>query len=253
MLLHGSSRIHRDGMSHAPRRRAFRDGAYPVEDVNMTVRSIAIIVLALAGAACGIDTAPADADSEQAGVAASSEALSTTTRFTRRVHRIDIVSDQAGALALDTTLVNAWGLAFSPTGVAWVSSNEQGLAEIYDVHGTRVAPAVTVPPPPGATGPSAPTGMALNLDDAAFQGDRFIMSTEDGTVAGWKASAGGTAVIRVDNSAGGAIYKAVTVGSYAGQMRVFATDFHNARVDVFDEAYAPIATGGGFQDGHIPE
>src|SRR5262249_55442724 len=132
-------------------------------------------------------------------------------------------------------------------------SNGKGLAEIYDVTGAKVAPAVTVPPPSGAEGPSAPTGMALNLNDAAFGGDRFIISTEDGTIAGWQMSNGGTAALRVDNSAAGAVYKGVTVSSFAGHGRVFATDFHNGRVDVFDEMYQAVATAGGFQDCHIPD
>src|SRR6516165_8077218 len=54
----------------------------------------------------------------------------------------DLVSDQPGVAAVtDPTLVNAWGISLSPNGGAfWVSSNGQGLSELYlgDVNGNPI-------------------------------------------------------------------------------------------------------------------
>ena len=60
---------------------------------------------------------------------------------------------------------------------------------------------------------------------------RFLFATEAGTILGWSPTVNGTvAVAGADRSAGGAIYKGLaTVGD-----RLYATDFHNGRVDVFE-------------------
>src|SRR5438874_1709968 len=87
------------------------------------------------------------------------------------VARVDIVTD-----ATDATLVNAWGLAFNPAGVAWVSAAETGVSEVYDHAGRHVIPPVVIPAPGGGT--SAPTGQAFNGDAGIFMGDRFIFVTE---------------------------------------------------------------------------
>src|SRR6266540_7455339 len=43
----------------------------------------------------------------------------------------NLVSDVTGynALRIDTTLVNAWGIAINPNGIPWISSNGKGLSE----------------------------------------------------------------------------------------------------------------------------
>src|SRR5437868_8885105 len=126
------------------------------------------------------------------------------------------VADQAsvGAALTDPHLLNAWGLAFNPAGPAWVSSNGNGSSQVYDDSNdmTKLILEVTIPPPSGGMPPSAPTGQVFNrAASSAFMGDLFIFATEDGTIAAWQKSNGTTAVIRSDNSPGGAIYKGVTI------------------------------------------
>ena len=52
----------------------------------------------------------------------------------------NLVSDQPGvALLTDSDLVNAWGIALSPTGAAfWISNNGTGTSTLYvgDVNGS---------------------------------------------------------------------------------------------------------------------
>jgi uncharacterized protein (TIGR03118 family) len=165
-----------------------------------------------------------------------------------------LVSDLSGvARQRDPNLVNAWGLAFNPNGPAWVSDNGTGLTTVYDSNGSLLL-SVTVPPPVEGTPPSAPTGQVFNGDTQAFAGDRFIFVTEDGTISGWQPGFDGTAKLRVDNSANGAVYKGVTVAHAGKETRLFAADFHNAKVDVFGGDYKPVASCvGGFQDGKLPE
>jgi uncharacterized protein (TIGR03118 family) len=166
------------------------------------------------------------------------------------VTRTDIVTD-----ATDPSLINAWGLAFNPMGVAWVSSNGAGVSEVFDANGNHVLPPITIPGPArseaGGDSPSAPTGQAFNGNGAAFLGDEFIFGTEDGTISGWQPAAGSAAAMRVDNSAIGAVYKGVAIGqANNGDARLFAADFSNGTVDVFDSNFLPVA--GGFIDTQLP-
>ena len=169
------------------------------------------------------------------------------------VARSDIVADQAGATTTDPMLVNAWGIAFNPVGAAWVSAAGTGLSAVYDATGKQLIPAVNIPTAAGATPPSEPTGQVFNGDAAAFQGDKFIFVTENGTIAGWQQSMGAQAMLRVDSSAREAIYTGVTIAKDAsGNSRLFAADFHGGKVDVFDSAYAPATAPGNFSDPQLP-
>jgi len=168
----------------------------------------------------------------------------------------NIVADEAGkAKATDPHLKNAWGLAFNPAGPAWVSSAENGTSQVYDDSG-KLLLEVTVPPPKGGMPPSAPTGQVFNRQaSSAFMGDLFIFVTEDGTVSGWQPSNAGTAVLRADNSGSTAIYKGVAIASpltALGRAQLYATDFHNGKIDVFDDQYMPVTSLGNFTDPDMP-
>jgi uncharacterized protein (TIGR03118 family) len=58
----------------------------------------------------------------------------------------------------------------------------------------------------------------------------------------WPSS--GRAVVAVDRSAAGTIYKGLALSGD----RLYATDFHNGRVDVFDGSFKPVGTPGAFVD-----
>lgn len=167
------------------------------------------------------------------------------------VTRQDIVSDQGGALATDAMLVNAWGLAFSSRGPAWVSSTEKGVSTVYNPDGKSPLPAVKIPAPASAD-QSSPTGQVSNDDANAFNGDNFIFVTEDGIIAGWQQSNGDTAVQRVDNSTSGADYKGVTIAKANDKPQLYAADFHNGKIDVFDGTYQAQQPSGGFTDPDLP-
>jgi len=167
-------------------------------------------------------------------------------------------SNLPGAALTDSHLLNAWGLAFNPNGAAWVSSNGNGTSQVYDDSNdmTKLVLEVTIPPPNGGMPPSAPTGQVFNRSaSSAFMGDLFIFATEDGTIAAWQPSNGTTAVMRADNSASMAIYKAVTIASpltALGRTQLYAADFHNNKIDVWDDQYMPVTSLGNFTDPDLP-
>jgi uncharacterized protein (TIGR03118 family) len=167
----------------------------------------------------------------------------------------NLVSDVPGlAPVTDTNLANPWGLAFGPSTFFWISDNHTGLSTLYNSTGAVQPLVVTIPPPTGAQPPAAPTGVVFNnttsFDLGTSTPARFIFVTEDGTVAGWYS--GSTAVIKADNSASGAIYKGVTIASNGANNYLYAADFHNGKIDVFNSNFAPATLTGSFADAGIP-
>jgi uncharacterized protein (TIGR03118 family) len=210
------------------------------------MKTLTVLALALTMWGCGVTEAGDDPQSQTADLNAAAPPAATKTKLGARFFRTNLVSDQEGAANLDSTLVNPWGLTFSPNGIAWVSVNGSGLVNVYDAHGRTMAPGMTVPTPAGSAGPAKPTGQVFNNDPSTFNGDTFIVSTEDGTIAGWQGSLGRSFETRIDNSGRGAIYKAIALGTWQGKKRLFAADFHNRAIDVFDESYVQVSTGGNF-------
>jgi uncharacterized protein (TIGR03118 family) len=153
----------------------------------------------------------------------------------------------AGASNVDPNLQNPWGLAFNPSGPAWVSNNSTGVASVYAVNKGAPVLTVTVPVADGGTPPSAPSGQIFN-PSADFMGDKFISCTEDGTISGWQPAADGgvaaSATLRVDNSTSSAVYKGLAIVTSTPQL-LLAADFHNDRIDAFNADYTPVAADAG--------
>jgi uncharacterized protein (TIGR03118 family) len=174
----------------------------------------------------------------------------------------NLVSDQPGvADHLDPNLVNAWGLVASATSPWWVADNGTGVSTLYNGNtGTPLSLVVTIPG-------GAPTGTVFNggahfivMSGGASGPARFLFASEDGTISGWNPAVPPTvpppskqAIVAVDNSAAGAIYKGLAIASTATGDFLYAADFHNGRVDVFDGAFAPVTTAGGFVDPNLPK
>jgi uncharacterized protein (TIGR03118 family) len=166
----------------------------------------------------------------------------------------NLVSDVPGlADNLDTNLLNPWGIAFSATGPFWISDNHSGLSTVYNSAGTPQTLIVAIPPPGGGAPPAAPTGIVFNNTTnfiVTTNAAKFIFATEDGTISAW--ASGTNAVLKADNSASSAIYKGLALGSADGSNYLYATDFHNGKVDVFDGAFNPVAWPGAFTDTNLP-
>jgi len=161
-----------------------------------------------------------------------------------------LVSDQAGIAAqTDPDLQNAWGLAFDAArGVVWIADNHSGVATAYHPDGTPVGTVVTIPAA-GGTGTGAPTGVVFNTTNG-FSNNHLLFVTEDGLVAGW--TSGRTATVEVDRSGSGAVYKGVAMAQVRGHRELFATDFHNGNVDVFDQNFDVVTPSRSFTDPHAP-
>ena len=167
----------------------------------------------------------------------------------------NLVSDVPGlALHTDKNLVNAWGLAFNPFGPAWVADNASGVATLYDGNGNPMSLVVSIPG-------GKPTGVVFNGSANDFIVSRggvsgpaaFIFATENGTIAAWvPAIDRNNAITIVDNSGAGSIYKGLALAGDGTRLLLYATDFHNRKVDVFDKMFRPVQVAGGFADRSVP-
>src|SRR5271165_2348590 len=152
----------------------------------------------------------------------------------------------------DLNLVNPWGLVASAASPWWVSDNGSGHSTLYDGTGSPKALVVSIPQWDGTPGGN-PTGIVFNgTADFAIGGNatHFLFATEDGTIQGW--SSDGSTVIAVNNFPA-AVYKGLALASAGGANYLYAANFRNGTVDVFDKNFAPHSFGAGsFVDSTIP-
>jgi uncharacterized protein (TIGR03118 family) len=190
----------------------------------------------------------------------------------------NLISDLPGVAAVtDHHLLNPWGLAFFPgASPFWINENNAGLSALYfaDAVAFPALPSVIIPAPTSPVG-GTPTGIVANFfvgigafeipnpadPTHPFGPSLFIFDTEDGTIEAWNVNppvSPGipnplTAVIVVDNSAGGgptgAVYKGLALGAnVTNGPLLYATNFRSGNVDVFDTNFHQVTLSGSFTD-----
>jgi len=182
-----------------------------------------------------------------ASVAAFAGAASPGNSFTVT----NLVADSgSSAPNTDPALVNGWGLSAGPTTPWWASDNGTNESTLYNGTGAKQALTVTVA--------GGPTGTVFNGNASDFVvtqngvsgAARFLFSTQAGTILGWSPTVNATTAIPgVDRSSQKAVYR----GLATLNNRLYATDFHNNRVDVFDASFRPVTLARGFRDAKLPK
>jgi len=188
--------------------------------------------------------------------------LTASNATAQHFTRTDLTADNpnvANVPNIDPNLVNAWGMSRSSGSPWWISDNGTGLSTLYDGTGLAQSLVVTIPPPNGHDGASAPTGTVFNAFNGAFEvvpGQRsvFLFSTEDGTIAGWNPNVDVTnAVVKVDNSMSAAVYKGLAIGMAKSGPRIYATNFAGGQVEVYDGKFRSVKQhNGAFTDSRLP-
>jgi uncharacterized protein (TIGR03118 family) len=180
-------------------------------------------------------------------VTAVTAAASGEGRYT--VH--PLFSDVPGAAAgTDTNLVNGWGLAAGPTSPWWVADNGTDKATVYTAAGANAGLVVAVGGGPTGEVFNGTTGFTVTNGVVSGRAS-FIFASEDGTIRGWSPTvpAGSrVAQVAVDGSVWGAIYKGLAIATTAAGPRLYAADFHNGNVDVFDGSFTKLTVPGAFTD-----
>jgi uncharacterized protein (TIGR03118 family) len=170
------------------------------------------------------------------------------TAATDNVYTVtNLVSDVSGqATNTDSNLANAWGLTSTAGSPWWVADNAADVSTVYRANGTTArAPVQVSSAPTGAVSNSSSNFVISNGVTSAPA--TFIFSTENGQILAWASSVSGNTAMQ-EASSTDAVYKGLAI---AGD-RLYATDFHHSRVDVFEGSFQPVDTPGAFVDPGIP-
>jgi len=168
----------------------------------------------------------------------------------------------------DANLVNAWGIVFHPNGPVWINNNGTGTSTLYDGKGEPfpVGTPLVVHIPVSTTdaSPGNPTGIVFNSSttdflltkDTTSAPSAFIFASESGVITAWASTVDAmNALVQVDNSTASSppIYKGLALAGNGTGHFLYATDFHNGKIDVFDATFKPATLAGNFTDPNLPE
>jgi uncharacterized protein (TIGR03118 family) len=148
----------------------------------------------------------------------------------------NLVSDQEGvAQNTDPDLVNPWGISHITGGPNWVSDNGTDKSTVYSR--TTGAKSLTVNVASAPTGTVANSGGGFVISENGRDGSSaFLFDTEAGTILGWSSSVDpNNAVVAVDNSAKGSVYKGLALDSTSKQL--YTADFTNNKVQIYDSNF----------------
>jgi uncharacterized protein (TIGR03118 family) len=170
----------------------------------------------------------------------------------------DLVSDIPGRAQLtDPDLVNPWGLAAGPNTPLWVADNGTDVSTLYS-GGVDGSPPVKVPLVVSIPG-GAPTGIVFNPTtgfvvrrDQASAPAAFIFDSEAGKVLAWSPKVPPMTEAQVEVTQPNAIYKGLTLADSPRGTLLYAANFHEAKIDVFDDRFNSVTVPGGFKDPDLP-
>jgi uncharacterized protein (TIGR03118 family) len=225
--------------------------------------------MTVSGTAAGMETFTLTCSSGIYSSSSASATLTVTAASTATV--TELVSDVAGGMAshVDSNLVNPWGVsipAAPSTAPAWVANNGTQTSTLYDGNGVP-QPAATpliVNLAPGAGGVAFdPTGIVANSSTTDFVvsaagksgSSAFIFDGAGGMIAGWSPGVDLTHALTMYSDTGGAVYKGLAIAANNGNLFLYATDFHNNKIDVFNTGFvkqATSATAFTFVDPNLP-
>jgi uncharacterized protein (TIGR03118 family) len=150
----------------------------------------------------------------------------------------------------DPDLRNGWGISASGASPWWVSDNKTDKSTLYNGNTGEKRPLVVAVD-------GGPTGTVFN-GSSDFKVDAgtgllpslFLFATEDGEIYGWNGV--GTVSIEAADTEDSS-YLGLAIGSANGANYLYAANFPNARVDVFNGTFELQDWDGAFVDPGIPD
>ena len=174
-----------------------------------------------------------------------------------------LVEDIAGGTqrTTDPLLVNPWGIVVGPTTPMWVANNHSETSTVYNGGGTKLPVGPHFAPGAGAATFDV-TGIVFNssTDFTVTNGTvtapaAFIFDGEGGRIAGWAQTVDAANAITMYTATDGAVYKGLATANNGTGNFLYAADFANGKIDVFNATYAKQATSAtsfGFADTTLP-
>src|ERR1700754_463072 len=172
----------------------------------------------------------------------------------RDFQQVNLVDNNGeyNAKLTDPTLLNAWGLAFSSNGIAWVNSMSGHVSELYTAEGAIVRAPVKIPSP-GQTVGGLPTGVVFSggkgFKISNGQASNFLFVGVDGILSGWNGAANTRALLIKNNSATSS-YTGLALASNGGANYIYAADFRTGKIDVWDTTFTAVSMP--FRDPNLP-
>jgi uncharacterized protein (TIGR03118 family) len=172
--------------------------------------------------------------------------------------QVNLVSDIPGlAPVLDPLLVNPWGISQTSSSPLWVANNGTSTTQLFRGDVPSGSPFVLNASPQTVTIPGGlPTGTVANPVATEFVlpgacasapcGANFLFASETGNIVGWdpNAPAAGSTTGVIAASQPGHIYKGLAYANNGSGNFIYAADFANGHIDVFNSSFAlqPLAS-----------
>jgi uncharacterized protein (TIGR03118 family) len=181
-----------------------------------------------------------------------------------KLNQVNLASDVPGLAPLtDPDLHNSWGISANPTSPLWVSNQGTNSSTLYTL--TPGASTVTKVPTVrvtmgggsvvGPTGQVANTGSGFVLSNATKSAPAaFIFATLDGHIEAWNPMID-PLIGETESKATvpGASYTGLALASTRHGDELFAANFGQGRVDVFNSAFKQVHTARWqFRDARLP-
>jgi len=178
--------------------------------------------------------------------------ISSVTFAQTGYSQTNLVANTAGvAKNTDAQLSNPWGISFIPGQPFWIANNNGGTSTLYDAQGNKQSIVVGIPSAANnPCSPGCPTGTVANSVTSYFSGGSFLFDTEDGILANWTGQS--NAVVVVDNSSSGAVYKGLALLANSEGTFLLAANFNSGKIDVFDTSFNSTHLTGTLTDPNLP-
>lgn len=176
----------------------------------------------------------------------------------------NLVSDSPGlAPVLDPLLVNPWGISKTGGSPFWISNAGSSTSTLYrgDVGGSPLVRNPTMPHinikgglPTGTVANPSMTDFVITASGASGPA-RFLFVSITGNIVGWNPNvpAAGSTTGEFAVSHPGNVYTGLAVAVNSGNNFLYAADFANGRIDVYDKNFVlQPAAGFPFADPTIP-
>jgi uncharacterized protein (TIGR03118 family) len=175
-------------------------------------------------------------------------------KFVKNFKQVNLVGDNGeySPARIDPNFINGWGIAISPNGFFWVSSEGAGTSVIYDKDGGEVRPPVSIPSPTSASG-GHPAGQVFNAtnDFVLSNGTKafFIFAGLDGVISAWNPAAGNSAIPVINEP--GDVYPGIAIAQDGGANFLYVAAFSEHKVEVYDANFNEVDKP--FVDPDIPK
>jgi uncharacterized protein (TIGR03118 family) len=226
-----------------------------------STRTLAVLIAATGGLALAAPTAAfasTGSPHHQRGVGNSHDQRGDLT-----LNQVNLASDIPGMAPLtDPDLKNPWGISLSPTSPLWVSNQGTNSSTLYTL--TPGSSTVTKVPTvrvtmgssvAGPTGQVANTGTGFVVSNGTTSAPAaFIFDTLDGHIEAWNPTVD-PLIGSTENKASvpGASYTGLALASTSHGDELFAANFGQGKVDVFDSTFKQVKTAPWqFRDPRLP-